>query len=66
LREQFIFGGGNCAKKSSNPEELGRIRLRERKGKVDQHLRHEILGSKPQKTQQILRSKFEAILGLFF
>jgi hypothetical protein len=47
----------------------GRIRKNWAKGtqrKVDQHLRHEILGSKPHKTQQILRSKFEAILGLFF
>jgi hypothetical protein len=35
-------------------------------GNVDQHPRHQIYGSKPQKTQQIKRSKFEAILGLFF
>jgi hypothetical protein len=33
LHEQFVFGGGNWAQKSSNPEKLGRIRLRERKGR---------------------------------
>jgi hypothetical protein len=33
LREQFMFGGGNWAQKSSNLEAIGRIRLRERKGR---------------------------------
>jgi hypothetical protein len=33
FHEQFVFGGGNWAQKSSNLEELGRIRLRERKGR---------------------------------
>jgi hypothetical protein len=32
-REKLVFGGRNWAQKSSNPEELGRIRLRERKGR---------------------------------
>jgi hypothetical protein len=33
FHEQFVFGGGNWAQKSSNPEEIGRIRLRECKGR---------------------------------
>jgi hypothetical protein len=33
FREQFGFGGGNWEQKSSNPEEKGRIRITERKGR---------------------------------
>ena len=35
-------------------------------GEVDQHLRQQIHGQKPQKTQQIRRSKFELFFGVFF
>ena len=61
-----MFLSGNPRLKSSNPRKTGQIGLGKRKIKLDQHLRQDLVGSKPQITLQNDRSIQRQIGAVFW